>query len=174
MVESELDTLRLSALSVIISSQLVASIVKRRRLKRKLQEENCLKVSAVRKIHDRPVYKHSTWWAMLAKGDCKVLGHPQNKLFRRRFSVPFSMFKDIVEESRLWVLDNGKTLGEPVSSLIVETSGDGGEFPILIDSHGRVDHISSLLNCTQSTIPIIRIANLAILEQRSRLRGWPA
>ena len=74
MVESELDTLRLSALSVIVSSQLVASAVKRRRLKRKLQEENCLKVSAVRKIYDRPVYKHSTWWAMLAKGDCKVLG----------------------------------------------------------------------------------------------------
>lgn len=113
MVESELDTLRLSALSVIISSQLVASAVKRRRLKRKLQEENCLKVSAVRKIYDRPVYKHSTWWAMLAKGDCKVLGHPQNKMFQRRFSVPISMFKDIVEESRLWVLDNGKTLGEP-------------------------------------------------------------
>jgi hypothetical protein len=50
---------------------------------------------------------------MLAKGDCKVLGHPQNKMFQRRFSVPISMFKDIVEESRLWVLDNGKTLGEP-------------------------------------------------------------
>ena len=101
MAESELEILRLSALSVIVSSQLVASALKRRALKRRLQ--NCPQVDVVRKIYDRPVYKQSTWWAMLVKGDCKILGHPQNKLFRRRFSVPFSMFKDIVEESRLCV-----------------------------------------------------------------------
>lgn len=116
MAESEMEILRLSALSVIISSQLIASTLKRRALKVKFQDENCPQV--FRKIYDRPVYKQSTWWTMLAKGDCKILGHPQNKLFRRRFSVPFSMFKDIVEESRLWVLDNGKLMGETGSDCI--------------------------------------------------------
>jgi Plant transposon protein len=39
---------------------------------------------------------------MLLKGECKVIGHPQNKVFRRRFSIPFSMFKGIVAAAREW------------------------------------------------------------------------
>ena len=49
---------------------------------------------------------------MLEKGDCKVVGHAHNKLFRRRFSVPFSMFRDIVEEAREWPGQNAKRRGD--------------------------------------------------------------
>ena len=49
---------------------------------------------------------------MLLKGDCKVEGHPQNKVFRRRFSVPFSMFKLIVAEEREWVINGEKKFGD--------------------------------------------------------------
>lgn len=41
------------------------------------------------------------------KGECKIISHPQSKLFRRRFAVPFSMFKNTVEEARSWVSVQG-------------------------------------------------------------------
>ena len=100
--------LRLCLLAEIESVNLVV-LWKRK----KAAEQPLLKTRLFRKIFERPVYTSSTWWTMLVKGECKVLGHPQNKLFRRRFSVPFSMFKDIVEEARQWKTDNGNKLGEP-------------------------------------------------------------
>ena len=30
------------------------------------------------RMYDRPVYTQSTWWLMLEKGDCKVVGHAHN------------------------------------------------------------------------------------------------
>ena len=55
---------------------------------------------------------------MLEKGDVKVVGNAHNKQFRRRFSVPFSMFKDIVEEARDWIELNGKKLGDRVTDCV--------------------------------------------------------
>ena len=55
---------------------------------------------------------------MLEKGDVKVVGNAHNKQFRRRFSVPFSMFKDIVEEARDWIGLNGKKLGDRVTDCV--------------------------------------------------------
>ena len=49
---------------------------------------------------------------MLEKGDCKVPGHTHNKLFRRRFNVPFLMSKDVVEEARECLGPNGTKLGD--------------------------------------------------------------
>ena len=52
---------------------------------------------------------------MLAKRDCEVNGHPQAKVFRRRFGVPFSIFRDIVETARAWrsmAVDQERKLGD--------------------------------------------------------------
>ena len=75
-------------------------------------------VKKPRTIYERPVYKNSTWWTMLLKGECKMIGHPNFKLFRRRFGVPYSMFKEIVEEARTWVSMKGnkdEKLGDSLS-----------------------------------------------------------
>ena len=55
---------------------------------------------------------------MLEKGDCKITGHAHNKLFRRRFSIPFSMFKVITEEAREWIGRNGKRLGDRITDCV--------------------------------------------------------
>jgi hypothetical protein len=64
-----------------------------------------------RRIYDRPVYINSTWWTMLIKGEWKLINHPENKLLRRRFSVPYSMIKDIVTVAREWPYGKG-TMGD--------------------------------------------------------------
>lgn len=70
------------------------------------------KVKLARRIFDRPSHTNSTWWTILQKGDCKIEGHPQNKVFRRRFSVPFTMFKSIVSEAREWITVGDKKMGD--------------------------------------------------------------
>lgn len=82
-------------------------------------------VKKARTIYERPVYKNSTWWTMLVKGECKIIGHPQSKLFRRRFAVPFSMFKNIVEEARSWVSMKG-ILNEKLGDFRMDCRGIEG------------------------------------------------
>jgi hypothetical protein len=42
---------------------------------------------------------------MLAKGDCKILGHRENRRFRRRFTVSYHRFWDIVMIDEKWIVD---------------------------------------------------------------------
>jgi hypothetical protein len=102
--------LYICSLFVLEEANLTASVLANKR--KLLLNDQISTVKIGRKLYDRPVYEHSTWWIMLEKGDCKVPGHAHNKLFRRRFSVPFAMFRDIVEEAREWPGQNGKKLGE--------------------------------------------------------------
>lgn len=97
--------------------KLVAAVLDSRSRKR-LNIEPPTKVKVGRRIFDRPIYTHSTWWTMLSKGDCKVEGHPQNKVFRRRFSVPFLMFKLIVSEAREWIVIGDKKFGDITADCI--------------------------------------------------------
>ena len=94
--EEQKRLVQIACLLVVEDSNLVAAVLNSRRRKL-LNPEPPLKIKVGRRIFDRPVYTNSTWWTMLLKGDCKVEGHPQNKVFRRRFSVPFSMFKLICQ-----------------------------------------------------------------------------
>ena len=55
-----------------------------------------------RRIFPRPDYKESVWWKMLEKGDCKIPGTREYKLFRRRFGVRFERFKNFCETARTW------------------------------------------------------------------------
>lgn len=55
-----------------------------------------------RRIYPRPDYKESVWWKMLEKGDCKIPGSREYKLFRRRFGVRFERFKNFCETARNW------------------------------------------------------------------------
>jgi hypothetical protein len=90
------------AQQITAESDIIAAVLRERNRKRALAAKPNVIVRIGRRIYDRPIYSHSTWWAMLLKGECKVIGHPQNKIFRRRFSIPFSMFKDIVAAAREW------------------------------------------------------------------------
>ena len=99
---------QVAAQLVAADSDAIAAVLSGRKLKRESLEKSDVVVKVGRKIYDRPVYRNSTWWTMLLKGECKVVGHPQNKLFRRRFSIPFSMFRDIVAEAREWPNGSGK------------------------------------------------------------------
>ena len=69
-------------------------------------------VRPVLMVTDYTVTWWSTFWMMWEKVDVKVVGYAHNKQFRRSVSVPFSMFKDIVEEARDWIGLNGKKLGD--------------------------------------------------------------
>lgn len=102
-------------------SEMIAAVVRERNRKRAFVAKQNVIVKIGRRIYDRPIYSHSTWWTMLQKGECKVIGHPQNKVFRRRFSVPFSMFKDIVAAAREWPHGRGK-LGD----ITVDCTGTEG------------------------------------------------
>ena len=62
-----------------------------------------------RRIYDRPDYKKSLWWTMLEKGDCKDPSNRQFMVFRRRFGIPFNLFKVVVERARAWSLNDGKS-----------------------------------------------------------------
>ena len=44
-----------------------------------------------RRVFPRPNYRDSVWWRMLEKGDCKIPGSREYKLFRRRFGVGLRM-----------------------------------------------------------------------------------
>ena len=110
-VESDSTLSRLfqiAAQLVAADSNVIAGVLNARKVKRQLLEKPDVAVKVGRKIYDRPLYSNSTWWTMLLRGECKVVGHPQNKLFRRRFSIPFSMFRDIVAEAREWPHGGGK------------------------------------------------------------------
>lgn len=102
MISTEKEDALVKLLSLHLRSEMAAikRLHDKRMLKRK--EEKVDDIPVVRKartIYERPVYKYSTWWTMLVKGECKILGHPQSKLFRRRFAVPFSIFKSIVKHN---------------------------------------------------------------------------
>ena len=99
---------QVAAQLIAADSDAIAAVLSGRKLKRKFLEKSDVVVKLGRKIYDRPVYSNSTWWTMLLKGECKVIGHPQNKLFQRRFSIPFWMFRDIVAEAREWPNGSGK------------------------------------------------------------------
>ena len=60
------------------------------------------KAKKTRKNRARPDYRQSTWWRMLADGRCKDPETPEHQLFRRRFTVPFTMYADIVKKARDW------------------------------------------------------------------------
>jgi hypothetical protein len=55
-----------------------------------------------RNVYERPDYSQSVWWLMLEKGNCKVPGHREHTLFRRRFGVGFLRFKEFCESARGW------------------------------------------------------------------------
>ena len=99
---------QIAAQLVAADSNVIAGVLNARKVKRQLLEKPDVAVKVGRKIYDRPLYSNSTWWTMLLRGECKVVGHPQNKLFRRRFSIPFSIFRDIVAEAREWPQGGGK------------------------------------------------------------------
>lgn len=110
MLTTEKEEILVKLLSLHLRAEM--AVIKRLRDKRMLQrkQEKLVAPPVVKKartIYERPVYKNSTWWTMLAKGECKILGHPQSKLFRRRFAVPFSTFRNIVEEARSWMSMKG-------------------------------------------------------------------
>lgn len=91
----------MTSMFVLAESNFIASVITNKR--KEAPDHQKAKEKVRRKLYDRPVYTQSTWWIMLEKGDVKVVGHAHNKQFRRRFSVPFSMFKEIVEEARDWI-----------------------------------------------------------------------
>ena len=68
------------------------------------------KRARVRRVYPRPDYTQSVWWRMMALGNCKIDGHRENKLFRRRFGVKWSRFVLIVEAARTWRDEKGKLL----------------------------------------------------------------
>ena len=82
--------IQIASLVIVKEDILFAAVLSSRR-RRLNPPEPALKIKVGRRIYDRPVYTCSTWWTMLLKGDCKVEGHPQNKVSRRRFSVLYSM-----------------------------------------------------------------------------------
>jgi hypothetical protein len=89
-----------------------------------------LLIKVGRRIFDRPVYTRSTWWIMLRKGDCNFEGHPEKRILRRCFRVPFSMFKSIVADAGEWTLFGNKMLGE-VSSDCTGVEGVSLELKLL-------------------------------------------
>ena len=110
----EAELLYMSSIFLLSEANLVATLIADKR-KAAL---NVPKNKVGRRLYDRPIYAQSTWWVMLEKGDCKIPGHAHNKLFRRRFSIPFSMFKDITEEAREWIGRNGKRLGDRTTDCV--------------------------------------------------------
>jgi hypothetical protein len=108
--DDDTQLLYVCSLVVLAESNLTAAALANKR--RLLVNDTNSKEKIGRKLCDRPVYEYSTWWMMLEKGDCKLPGHAHNKLFTRRFRLPFSMFRDIVEEAREWPGQNGKNLRE--------------------------------------------------------------
>lgn len=72
-----------------------------------------------RHIYERPDYQKSVWWTLLQKGDCKDPFNRQYMVFRRRFGIPFDLFKIIVERARTWSFNEGKTkLGDDCKDCI--------------------------------------------------------
>jgi hypothetical protein len=109
--EEQRMRIEMAYLLIVEDANLFAAVLNSRRRKL-ISPEPAFKVKVGRKIYDRPVYTSSTWWTMLLKGDCKIEGHPQNRVFRRRFSVPFSMFRSIVSEAREWIISGNKRMGD--------------------------------------------------------------
>lgn len=58
-----------------------------------------------RKVVPRAPFADSVWWRLLVKGDCKVVGHTQHSLFRRRFGVTYARYAWIVHTASSWVID---------------------------------------------------------------------
>lgn len=102
---------QIACLLVVEDTNLFAAVFNLRR-RQHASPEPALKAKVGRRIYDRPIYTCSRWWLMLRKGDCKMEGHPQNRVFRRRFSVLFSMFKAIVSEAREWIISGNKKIGD--------------------------------------------------------------
>ena len=127
--EEQKRVVQIACLLVVEDTNLVASVLISRRRKL-VNPEPPIKIKVGRRIFDRPVYTSSTWWTMLSKGDCKVEGHPQNKVFRRRFRVPFSMFKSIVSEAREWVISEENKFGD-VTADCTGTEGVPFELKVL-------------------------------------------
>ena len=75
-----------------------------------------------RRIYDRPDYRKSLWWTMLEKGECKDPFNRQFMVFRRRFGIPFNLFKVIVERARTWSVNDGiSKLGDESKDCIGNT-----------------------------------------------------
>ena len=55
-----------------------------------------------RRIFPRADYEASTWWRMLQVGHVKDPTTRAHEQFRRRFGVPFSVLKEIVEKTETW------------------------------------------------------------------------
>ena len=53
-----------------------------------------------RRVYSRLNYKESVWWRMLEKGDCKIPGTREYKLFRRRFGVGFERYRLFCQATR--------------------------------------------------------------------------
>ena len=104
------DKIVLACISCLeTNNAIMAAIVSQNRKRAAIAAlEPPIPVKIGRKVYDRPDYKASTWWLMLAKGDCKIEGHPQNNVFRRRFSIPFTMFRQIVSDAREWIISGNK------------------------------------------------------------------
>ena len=115
--EEQKKLVQIASLLLVEEATLFAAVLGSRRRKLNLSEP-ALKAKVGRKIYDRPVYTCSTWWTMLIKGDCKLEGHPQNKVFRRRFSVPYSMYKSIVAEAREWIGPGNKRMGDVTTDCV--------------------------------------------------------
>jgi hypothetical protein len=75
-----------------------------------------------RHIFERPDYRKSVWWTMLQKGDCKDPSSRQFMVFRRRFAIPFNLFKVVVECARGWSFGESRSkLGDESKDCIGNT-----------------------------------------------------
>jgi hypothetical protein len=77
-----------------------------------------------RRVFPRPDYKQSVWWLMLSKGDCKIPGTREYKLFRRRFGVGFERYRDFCEAASDWdISKNSDAIGRPSVPLELKVLG---------------------------------------------------
>jgi hypothetical protein len=108
--EEQKSRIQIASLLLLEDANLFAAVLNARRRKL-ISPEKALKIEVGRKVYKRPVYTSSKWWTMLLKGYCKIEGNPQNRVLRRRFCVPFSMFRSIVSEAREWIISRNKRMG---------------------------------------------------------------
>ena len=123
MADSSMDRKRKTLLSLIASfaqeeSLLFEILMEEDDADKDLEET----IKKSRRIFDRPDYRKSLWWTMLEKGECKDPSNRQFLVFRRRFGIPFNLFKVIVERARTWSVNEGKSkLGDEVTDCIGNT-----------------------------------------------------
>lgn len=64
------------------------------------QIRNAFKPFKHRNTGTRMDYKASVWWQMLERSNCANFDHRDGKYFRRRFRVPFPVFKAMLNLCR--------------------------------------------------------------------------